>query len=642
NKTWYQQLPLEPLGPDEIREMLDHLLGNDPTVAGLADRIHERTQGNPYFTEEIVRSLVESGALTGIRGSYRLESPVEGLDVPYSVHAVLSARIDRLAEREKLLLQKAAVIGKEFPESTLAAVAELPAREFSDSLAMLSNAEFIHQQVLYPISEYAFAHPLTQEVALGSQLQEQRARTHLAVARAIQEADPERIDENAALLAHHFEKAGNPLDAARFHARAATWAGTRDLGGTLRHWQQVRELARSLPNDPDVDNLRLVACLQILVIGGFRMGLSEAAVDEIYEEGSGFAETIGNDNLTITLRAAYGARILGLGRLRSYYELATANFELAKRLDRPFPGVYVGACYANSLAGNLVDSLRFAVEGEELIGEDLNIGREEFGFSYLVFFAQSRAGLFATMGQFAKARRTYAHALQIARDSDLPENTGWVLGSLGQFAQLIGEVAFEEFGDVRTCAIESLRIAEELGSPFSRVISLNGLGCARLTAGEFEAAERCFGDAIDLARHQRLGLQYEGSLLANRSHAQRALGNLDAAVTSAEEAVALTSERGERVAEIHAQIEFAEARIARDGSRARAVAEPALARAEALVRETGAGAYASLIDQTRANLAHSCDEPEARAQYLKAALAGYLATGATGYARSVEAALESL
>ena len=115
-----------------------------------------------------------------------------------------------------------------------------------------------------------------------------------------------------------------------------------------------------------------------------------------------------------------------------------------------------------------------------------------------------------------------------------------------------------------------------------------------------------------------------------------------AAVASAEEAVALTSERGERIAEIHAQIELAEAQIARDGSRARAVADSALARAEALVRETGAGAYTARVDQVRANLAHSCGEPEARAQHLKAALAGYQATGATGCARSIEATLASL
>jgi class 3 adenylate cyclase/tetratricopeptide (TPR) repeat protein len=642
NKTWYQQLPLEPLGPEAIREMLDHLLGNDPTVAGLAERIHERTQGNPYFTEEIVRSLVESGTLSGIRGSYRLDSPVESLDVPYSVHAVLSARIDRIAEREKLLLQKAAVIGKEFSESILAMISELPAREFADSLAMLSNAEFIHQQALYPISEYAFAHPLTQEVALGSQLHEQRARTHLAVARALQEADPERVDENAALLAHHYQEAGETLEAARFHARAATWAGTRDLGGTLRHWQQVRELVRSLPDDPDVIDLRLVACLQILVVGGFRMGLSEAAVDEIFAEGSAIAEAVGNDRLTVMLRGAYGARIVGLGRVREYHELIVRNLELSKRLEIPTAGVYTGGCYANFLVGNLEEALHFAAEGVKLTGDDLQLGRAEVGFSYRVFLEQSRSGSLAAMGRLDDARKAYSRTLRIARDSGDRENMGWVLGLIGQFALLTGEVVSEEFGDARTCAIESLRIAEELGSPFSRVVSLSGLGSARLAAEEYEAAERCYGDAIDIARDQRLGLEHEGWLLANRAHAQRKLGRLDAAVTSAEEAVALASERGERVWEIAAQIQLAEARIARDGARARAAADTALTRAEALVRETGAGAYAPLVDQTRANLAHSCGEPEARAQHLKAALAGYLATGATAPAQSVEAALASL
>jgi len=642
NKTWYQQLPLEPLGPEAIREMLDHLLGNDPTVAGLADRIHERTQGNPYFTEEIVRSLVESGALSGIRGSYRLDSPVEGLDVPYSVHAVLSARIDRIAEREKLLLQKAAVIGKDFPESILATVSGLPARDFTDSLAMLSNAEFIHQQALYPISEYAFAHPLTQEVALGSQLHEQRARTHLAVARAIREADPERVDEHAALLAHHYEEAGETLEAAKFHARAATWAGTRDLGGTLRHWQQVRELVRSLSDDSDAVDLRLVACLQILVIGGFRMGLSEAAVDEIFEEGSALADAAGNDRAAIMLRGAYGARIVGLGRVREYHELVVRNLELAQRLESPPLGVYTGGCYANYLVGNLEDSLHFADEGLKLTGDDLQLGRKEVGFSYRVFLEQARSGSLAATGRLEEARQAYSRALRIARDADDRENIGWVLGLIGQFALLTGEVVSEEFGDARTCAIESLRIAEELDSPFSRVTSLSGLGSARLAAAEYEAAERCFGDAIDVARDQHLGLEFEGWLLANRAHAQRKLGSFDAAVISAEEAVTLTNGRGERVWEIAAQIQLAESRITRDGSRARAAADTALARAETLVRDTGAGAYAPLVDLSRANVAHRCGEPEARVRQLKAAHAGFLATGAIARARDVEATLASL
>jgi adenylate cyclase len=220
-KSWYQQLPLDPLGPEAIRELLGDLLGEDVSMDGLADKIHERTRGNPYFTEEIVRALVDSGVLEGSKGNYRLTTRVENLEVPHSVHAVLSARIDRLAERDKQILQTAAVIGKEFPEPILAAVAEVPERDLADALAALCNAEFVHQQALYPIAEYEFAHPLTQEVALGSQLQAHRRRTHAAVARALQETEPEKRDERAALVAHHFDEAGEELEAARWHARAA-------------------------------------------------------------------------------------------------------------------------------------------------------------------------------------------------------------------------------------------------------------------------------------------------------------------------------------------------------------------------------------------------------------------------------------
>ncbi len=121
-KSYYQQLPLAPLSTQAVRQLLESLLGPDPSIAGLADVIHARTGGNPFFTEEVVQSLIESGTLQGSAGDYRLTAPVETLDVPASVHAVLAARIDRLADREKQLLQTAAVIGKEFSEPVLTQV----------------------------------------------------------------------------------------------------------------------------------------------------------------------------------------------------------------------------------------------------------------------------------------------------------------------------------------------------------------------------------------------------------------------------------------------------------------------------------------------------------------------------------------
>ncbi len=109
----------------------------------------------------------------------RLVTPVDRLEVPATVQAVLAARIDHLPEREKRLLQVASVIGKDF----LAAVAELPTEELKAALAALRRAEFVHEQALYPVAEYAFKHPLTQEVALDSQLKERRRQVHAAVGR---------------------------------------------------------------------------------------------------------------------------------------------------------------------------------------------------------------------------------------------------------------------------------------------------------------------------------------------------------------------------------------------------------------------------------------------------------------------------
>ena len=167
-KSYYRQLPLAPLGPEAIRELLDHLLGRDPSIAGLAAAIHARTAGNPFFTEEVVQSLIESGHLQGAAGAYRLVTPVETLRVPPTVQVLLAARIDRLSEREKRVLQTAAVIGKDFAEPLLAGVIDLPPEQLAGALADLRAAELVHERALYPVAEYSFKHPLTQEVALGS------------------------------------------------------------------------------------------------------------------------------------------------------------------------------------------------------------------------------------------------------------------------------------------------------------------------------------------------------------------------------------------------------------------------------------------------------------------------------------------
>jgi hypothetical protein len=320
-KSYYHQLPLSPLGPDAIRELVDALLGKDPSTAGLAEAIHARTAGNPFFTEEVVQNLIESGKLQGSKGAYRLVTPVDKLEVPGSVHAILAARIDRLAGREKDVLQTAAVIGREFDEPTLAAVLEQAAPQLREALQMLKDTEFVYEQSLYPVAEYIFKHPLTQEVALASQLQERRKRLHAAVARVIEAAHANDLDQQSALLAHHWEEAADLRQAVRWHRRAAEWAGARDPVEGVRHWRKVRDLGHSL-DDEDVRESRLRACGVILGSGAWRLGMSEDEVRGCLDEARSLAQDLGRPSAIAVPLAGFATHLGVLGRAEAALELA--------------------------------------------------------------------------------------------------------------------------------------------------------------------------------------------------------------------------------------------------------------------------------------------------------------------------------
>ena len=217
-RSYYQQLSVAPLGREATREMINGLLGYDPSVVELGELIRGRTQGNPFFIEEVVQALAASGALAGERGAYRWTRSAADLEVPATVQALLAARVDGLAENDKLVLQTAAVIGKRFSERVLRHIVGLPTGEVDGSLGTLERAEFIHGETE---TEYVFRHPLTQEVAYGSQLLERRVALHAAVARALEEVFADRLGERAALIAHHWEQARRPAQAARWRRLAA-------------------------------------------------------------------------------------------------------------------------------------------------------------------------------------------------------------------------------------------------------------------------------------------------------------------------------------------------------------------------------------------------------------------------------------
>jgi predicted ATPase len=206
-KTYYTQLCLDALPRQGAHELLLALLGDDVTIEALRPVLIARTGGNPLFLEESVRALIEANALTGQRGADRLARPIDTIDIPPTVQAILASRIDRLIPEDKRLLQTASVVGKDVPFVLLFAIAELDEDDLGRGLARLQAAEFLETS-LFPKPEYTFKHALTHKVAYGSLLQARRRTLHAQLVGAIEGLYPDRLSEHFDRLAHHASRGG--------------------------------------------------------------------------------------------------------------------------------------------------------------------------------------------------------------------------------------------------------------------------------------------------------------------------------------------------------------------------------------------------------------------------------------------------
>jgi class 3 adenylate cyclase len=238
-----QTVALAQLGDAETSALVGELLGPDPSVGAVAALITERTAGNPFFAQEMVRDLAERGVLEGQRGGYRCRADVAEVSVPATVQAVIAARIDRLEPGAKRTLSAAAVIGSQFGPDLLISLGIDPALE------ALVEAELIDQVRFTPRAEYEFRHPLIRAVAYESQLKSDRAKLHRSLAAAIEAGDPGLVEENAAVIAENLEAAGDVRPAYGWHMRAGAWSTHREMAAARLSWERASEIADALPPD---------------------------------------------------------------------------------------------------------------------------------------------------------------------------------------------------------------------------------------------------------------------------------------------------------------------------------------------------------------------------------------------------------
>ncbi len=546
SKTYYRQLRIDPLPAMSVDELLDGLLGSDLALAGLKRLLIERTEGNPFFLEESVRALMETGVLAGERGAYRLTRPIENLKIPPTVQAVLAARIDRMAPEAKRLLQAAAVIGKDVPMPLLLAIADAPEHEVRAALTSLQAAEFLYEVTLFPDLEYTFKHALTHEVAYEGLIHDRQRALHARITEAIERLSTERVAEQAERLAHHalrgelWEKAVAYLRQAglRAMARAANREAIAHLEealGALRHLAESRKTTE-LTIDIHIDLRNALNPLG-----------DRAQMGNHLREAEGLARKLGDQHRLAWIVTFMVNQCLVTGDYEEAVRFGQEALSIARTLgDRSIEVVatsFLG--HTHGARGELSDAATFLERNVALEGD---LRYERFGTPVIVS---------ATSGAYLAD----------------------VLSGFGRFDEAIGH------------AEVAVRIAEAADHPFTLYTALIGLGLAHLRRGDLPRATRVLERGLDLCRTWQFAVGtpfFAAALCAayalagradearplvagaieefhrRQNHIRPALillcagttdlsaGRIDEAASHAREALALTRRLGARASEAHA------------------------------------------------------------------------------------------
>ena len=256
-RSHYRQIVMPPLPAEPGRTAAaSSIAATILRSRSLSRNIIERAQGNPFFLEELVKAIVERGDFEGERGAYRLKGGIDTIPLPSTVQAVIAARIDRLDDIAKQVLETASVIGRVVSLSVLQRVTAMPHDELSDAIWQLRQADLLYDFPPFDQGLLAFRHPLIQEVAYATQLRSRLIMSHAAVAKAIECFDWGKLDEFAGLLAFHYEAAGQTLDAITHLERSARWIGQTNSAEGLKSWKKVRSLLQDQPRSEHNDRLR--------------------------------------------------------------------------------------------------------------------------------------------------------------------------------------------------------------------------------------------------------------------------------------------------------------------------------------------------------------------------------------------------
>ena len=512
SKTFYTQLRLDPLQPASADKFLAALLGDDPSLEPVKKLLIERTEGNPFFLEESVRTLVETQELVGEPGAYRPAQELPTIQVPATVQAILAARIDRLPQEEKRLLQTAAVIGNEVPLSLLQAIAEMSEEALHRGLTHIQATEFLYETSLFPECVYTFKHALTHEVGYGSLLQERRRVLHARIVEALETFYADRLTEQVDRLAHHALRGELWEKAVAYFRQAGARAVTRSAyREAVTCFEQALVALKHLPEHrgaiEQALDLRLDLRHALFPLGEFGWMLDHL------REAETLAATLGDQRRQrqVTSYMTQDFRAWGIANLQLLmgdHDRAVASGQRALALATT-TGDFARQVMANYLLGEAChalgdyrQALDFMRKNVESLGGDLV--RERFsrlGFAGLpsVFSRAYVVRCCAELGAFGEGIARGEEAIQIAEAVDQSVDLIGAYAAVGALYLRQGELL-----KAVSMLERSLALLQPRNHPYWFPVIAPPLGAAYALSGRVADALPLLEQAVEQSRAMRI------------------------------------------------------------------------------------------------------------------------------------------
>jgi predicted ATPase len=580
-RTYSTRLSLEPLAEEESAAFVRGVLGAATVPPELDRLVSEKAEGNPFYTEEVVRSLLETGVLTEADGHKALTRSLREVRIPDTIQEVILSRIDRLDRHARDALQLASVIGREFTFRLLQRISH-PQSRFEDALAELKAVELVYEKAYFPELVYLFKHALTHDVAYSTLLTERRRAVHRLVGAAIEELYADRLVEHYETLAHHYAESQEWNKALEYLIKAgdkaaAACANQDALGYYARALEVLaREDLRSAlaGQDGGAERSRLLARMAMLASGSENLDRAAELAELAIEEAGGHSEARAQ---ALLVGAIVDMNAHRRTRSQARFDEALALFEQVGNA-RGIADILDGQAMASLLDGSLH-------EAAEAFDRVARLFMDSGDLLRVITPRASRGLTLVWMARPGEALDDTGEALDLARTLGHPEGEAYALWCRSEALAALGQTA-----EAAESAQGALAIAQRLGHWEWTAAAYRGLGIARQAAGDHDAAEAAFRSSLDVAEEHRLP-HFESFAAARLASTLIGRGN----VAEAEALVARALATGLPLSQYEARLAHAHLAAARGDPDRQTIVAHALEIAEAGDHVVSAAALKQLL-----------------------------------------------